>query len=162
MLRWLVVCALLATQALAQEVYFSPRGGCTDACVRLINSARSSVLVLAYSFTSTPIGEALVRAKRRGVKVQCVVDRSQRKAKRSLIPILRRAGVTVLIDSKHHIMHQKVLVVDDSTVENGSFNFSNEAESGNSENVLIARNAALAAKYRDNWLIHQGHSVPVP
>ena len=43
-------------------VYFSPRGGCTDAIVRELGNAKESVLVQAYSFTSAPIAKALMEA----------------------------------------------------------------------------------------------------
>ena len=41
------------------------------------------VLVQAYSFTSAPIAKALVDAQRRGVKVQVILDKSQRTEKYS-------------------------------------------------------------------------------
>jgi hypothetical protein len=34
------------------QVYFSPRGGCTEAVVEALIKARSEVFVQAYSFTS--------------------------------------------------------------------------------------------------------------
>jgi phosphatidylserine/phosphatidylglycerophosphate/cardiolipin synthase-like enzyme len=58
------------------EVYFSPNGGCTEAVVRELNAARSTVLVQAYSFTSTPIAKALLEAHKRGMKVEVSHDRS--------------------------------------------------------------------------------------
>ena len=42
------------------EVYFSPRGGCTEAVVKEISAAKTSVLVQAYSFMSVPIAKAVV------------------------------------------------------------------------------------------------------
>jgi len=44
------------------EVYFSPRGGATEAVVREIDHARREILVQAYSFTSPKISQALVQA----------------------------------------------------------------------------------------------------
>jgi phosphatidylserine/phosphatidylglycerophosphate/cardiolipin synthase-like enzyme len=41
------------------EVFFSPKGGCTQAIVRELKAARQSILVQAYSFTSAPIAAAL-------------------------------------------------------------------------------------------------------
>ena len=60
------------------SVYFSPRGGCTEAVVHELDQAKSTVSVQAYSFTSAPIAKALVEAYRRGVKVEVILDRSQR------------------------------------------------------------------------------------
>ena len=44
------------------KVYFSPKGGCTDAITGAINQAKTEILVQAYSFTSAPIAKALVNA----------------------------------------------------------------------------------------------------
>ena len=52
------------------KVYFSPKGGCTEAIISEINQAKTEILVQAYSFTSAPIAKALVNAHKRGVKVQ--------------------------------------------------------------------------------------------
>ncbi len=41
------------------EVYFSPKGGCTEAVVKELDAAKETVLVQAYSFTSVPIAKAL-------------------------------------------------------------------------------------------------------
>ena len=40
------------------EVYFSPKGGCTEAVVKELAAAKSTILVQAYSFTSAPIAKA--------------------------------------------------------------------------------------------------------
>src|SRR2546428_9258743 len=58
-------------------VHFSPKGGCTDAVLRELSDARREILMLAYSFSSKPIAEALIEAKKRGVHVDVVLDRSQ-------------------------------------------------------------------------------------
>lgn len=67
----------------AWEVYFSPHGGCTDAIIREVTKAKSTLLIQAYSFTSAPIAKAVVNARRRGVKVQVILDKSQRTDKYS-------------------------------------------------------------------------------
>ena len=64
-------------------VYFSPRGGCTDAITAELGHATNNVLVQAYSFTSAPIAKALVEAHKRGVKIEVVLDKSQRSEKYS-------------------------------------------------------------------------------
>ena len=48
--------------------YFSPSGGCTEACVAELQRAQRSVLVQAYSFTSAAIAKALSEARERGVE----------------------------------------------------------------------------------------------
>jgi phosphatidylserine/phosphatidylglycerophosphate/cardiolipin synthase-like enzyme len=63
------------------QVYFSPHGGCTEAVIKEIDQAKTEVLVQAYSFTSTPIAKALLNAHKRGVKIEAILDKSQRREK---------------------------------------------------------------------------------
>lgn len=50
------------------KVFFSPKGGCTEAIISEIDQANTEILVQAYSFTSAPIAKALVAAHKRGAK----------------------------------------------------------------------------------------------
>ncbi len=142
------------------QVYFSPKGGCTDAVVATLTKAKSTVLVQAYTFTSTAIAKALVAAHRRGVKVQVVLDSSQDGERRSCASMLSEAGVPCFIDAQHETAHNKVMVIDGNTVITGSFNFTKAAEEDKAENLLVIHDSDLAAKYTSNWKLHQGHSDP--
>jgi hypothetical protein len=140
------------------EVHFSPKGGCTDAVVREINDAEKRILVQAYSFTSAPIAKALVDAHKRGVDVRVILDKSQRTEKYSSADFVLHAGILTLIDAKHAIAHNKIMVIDGETVITGSFNFTKAAEENNAENLLVIRDKAIAEKYTSNWDIHGEHS----
>jgi len=140
------------------QVYFSPKGGGQDAIVQTIGKAKSTILVQAYSFTSAPIAEALKKAHDRGVKVQAILDKSQRGEKYTGATYLKNSGIPVLIDAAHAIAHNKVMVLDDDVVVTGSFNFTKAAEERNAENVLIVQDKGLARLYRENWENHRGHS----
>jgi phosphatidylserine/phosphatidylglycerophosphate/cardiolipin synthase-like enzyme len=144
------------------EVYFSP--GCTDRIVYEINQAKSYIGVLAYSYTSEPIGKALVRAKKRGVEVKAIVDSGRVFEPKSFVNESREA-FEVRSDPKHAIMHQKVIVIDPDTdsavVIVGSFNFSAAAEYNNAENINVIRSREAAKCYRDNMLEHSKHSTIV-
>ena len=143
-----------------EEVYFSPRGGCTEAVVKNLDQAEKSVLVQAYSFTSLPIAEALVNAHKRGVKVKVLLDKSQRRGKGSKLELLVNAGIPVSIDTKHSIAHNKVMIIDGVTVITGSFNFTTAAEDRNAENLLVVHDKVVTKKYRNNWNSHSKHSEP--
>ena len=140
------------------SVYFSPDGGCTDAVVQALGKARSTVLVQAYSFTSAPIAKALVDAHKRGVKIQVILDKSQRTEKYSEADFMAHTGIPTFIDAKHAIAHNKVMVIDARVVITGSFNFTKAAEEHNAENLLVIEDSALAAKYLKNWKEHAEHS----
>ena len=144
------------------EVAFSPHGGCTDLVIKVIHSAKTSIRVLAYSFTSAPIAKALVEAHQRGVDVQVVVDKSQKSAKYTSATFVANAGIPIRIDSKHAIAHNKVVIVDGHTVQQGSFNYTKAAEASNGENVLVNwNNPKLAEVYLKDWKRHWDHSDPV-
>ena len=142
------------------EVYFSPHGGCTDAVVRELDAAKDSVLVQAYTFTSSPIAKALVAARGRGVNVQVILDKSQRTGAYSPATFFKDADIPTFIDDKYAIAHSKVMVIDGRTVITGSFNFDESAEEANAENLLVLHDAATAAKYAANWNAHLAQSVP--
>ena len=125
-----------------------------------MDKTQKSVLVQAYSFTSAPIAKALLSAHKRGVKVEVILDKSQRKEKYSSADFLAHAGIRTLIDSAHAIAHNKVMVIDGEIVITGSFNFTKAAEEKNAENLLVIRDKALAEKYIRNWQEHEGNSEP--
>lgn len=139
--------------------YFSPKGGCEAAVVAAIGGAKSSVRVLAYSFTSAPIAAALVAALSRGVAVTVVADPGAQLGTGSKLAAVQAAGALVLIDSQHHLMHDKVMIVDERTVITGSFNFTFDAEHGNAENLLVVNNKTVAALYLANFTLHAQHAT---
>lgn len=140
------------------EVFFSPKGGCTEAVVKYLQSATNTVLVQAYSFTSAPIAKALVDAHKRGVKVTVILDKSQRTERYSAADFLLHADIPTFIDAKHAIAHNKLMVIDGHKILTGSFNFTKAAEESNAENLLVIDDATLATRYAENWKKHFTHS----
>jgi phosphatidylserine/phosphatidylglycerophosphate/cardiolipin synthase-like enzyme len=159
---------LFAVVRAETQVYFSPRGGCTEAVVKSLNDAKSNILVQAYSFTSAPIAKALVDASRRGVRVSVILDKSQRSEKYSSADFVSNAGISTRIDAAHAIAHNKVMVIDNQRVITGSFNFTKAAEEKNAENLLVIDDPSVASRYAANFQSHAAHSgvyskkVPTP
>lgn len=153
----LAITSIPATETL--EVYFSPKGGATDAVVAEIGKAQKEVLVQAYAFTSAPIAKALLEANKRGVKIQIVLDKSQRKEKYTSASFLVHAGIPVWIDGRHPIAHNKIMIIDKQTLITGSFNFTKAAEEKNAENLLVIKaNKKLIDAYLENFKYHKAHS----
>jgi phosphatidylserine/phosphatidylglycerophosphate/cardiolipin synthase-like enzyme len=140
------------------KVCFSPKGGCTEAIVNEISHAKSEIYVQAYSFTSVSIAKALVDAHKRGIKVEAILDKSQKKERYTSATFLANSGIPTYIDSKHAIAHNKIMVIDKETVITGSFNFTKAAEEKNAENLLILKNKEMASQYLMNWSKHKNHS----
>jgi phosphatidylserine/phosphatidylglycerophosphate/cardiolipin synthase-like enzyme len=170
-----MLCAALAAMlsaapALAAEMQacFSPplAGSCDplSTVLRAIGSARQTIRVQMYALTLQEIVSALVKAKRRGVDVRVIVDRSQLNDDRSdayRVAALASGGVPVLVDSVPGLMHNKVTILDGETVLTGSFNYTWAAERYNAENLLVLRDSALAAEYTRNWNQRAASSQPL-
>ena len=110
------------------KVYFSPNGGCTEAITREIAKSKSEILVHAYSFSSAPIAKALIDARKRGVRVKAILDKSQRSGQYSSATFLANSTIPTFIDASHPIAHNKIIIIDKGTVITGSFNFTRAAE----------------------------------
>ena len=142
------------------RVFFSPDGGCTKAIIDELTNAKSQILVQAYSFTSAPIAKALLTAHKRGMKVEVILDKSQRMEKYSSATFLANSIIPTFIDDAHGIAHDKIMIIDRQTVITGSFNFTKAAEEKNAENLLIIQSPELAKLYIENWKHHREHSEP--
>lgn len=93
------------------------------------------------------------------MKITIILDKSQRKQEYSALTFLQNHNIPVLIDAKHAIAHNKIMVIDETTIITGSFNFTKAAEDQNAENLLIIDgDPALCAKYKDNFQFHASHS----
>ena len=150
--------SLILPQNTPVNVYFSPKGGCTDAIINAIEQAKTEILVQAYSFTSAPIAKALVNAHKKGINVQVILDKSQRSEKYTSATFLKNAGIPTYIDDQHAIAHNKIMIIDKETVITGSFNFTKAAEEKNAENLLIIKSKELAKIYIENWKNHFDHA----
>ena len=64
-----------------------------------------------------------------------------------------------MIDARHAIAHNKIMIIDRRTIITGSFNFTRQAEHENAENLLVIKGRPdLAHAYVQNFLQHQAHS----
>ena len=140
-------------------VYFTPPAGAAAGIVQAIDNSERDVLVQAYSFTHNAIAQALVRAHHRGVAVRVLLDDKSKSTNRYVIDVLTQAQMDVRYDGNHAIAHNKIMVVDESVVITGSFNFTNSAETRNAENFLILKSPELARQYKANWQSHWGHAA---
>jgi Phosphatidylserine/phosphatidylglycerophosphate/cardiolipin synthases and related enzymes len=139
----------LATEVPTFSVGFSPSHGALNVILSAINGAKQHIDVAAYGFTSKPVATALIAARKRGVAVRVVADEKANNDRYTAVTFLANQNVPVRLDSRYAIMHNKFMVIDGSTVETGSFNFTASAVKRNAENALLIENAPeLAASYQ--------------
>jgi phosphatidylserine/phosphatidylglycerophosphate/cardiolipin synthase-like enzyme len=133
------------------ENFFSPRDKPAPRIVEVINGAQYSIRFLTFSFTSDPIGQAMVDKLNAGVAVQGVFEGRNANGTGSEFERLQTAGADVLTDGNCYTMHHKIIIIDDRIVITGSYNFTARAEDTNDENLLIIDDPALAAQYVEEF-----------
>ncbi|MES2607868.1 MAG: phospholipase D family protein [Pseudomonadota bacterium] len=141
----------IQAQDFSCKACFTPSQACLPMIINELDQAKSSIQLQAYSFTSKPIADALIRAKGRGINVIILVDKSQKRERYTQVNALKHAGIPIYIDYKPAIAHNKIIIIDQLTVVGGSYNFSNSAENRNAENVTIIKNKEFAALYNANF-----------
>lgn len=142
------------------RAYFTPGYMVETAIAEEIGAAKSEIRVQAYSFTNPLIVQALTEAQHRGVDVILVLDKSNRTQKYSAADYASHAGIQTLIDDRHAIAHNKIMIIDGKVVITGSYNFTRAAEKSNAENIVIIESEPIAQKYLKNWQKHHAHSKP--
>ena len=157
---WLLAAAFTtaALPAFAVEpsvqVGYSPEGSARVLVLSAIDSAKTSIRMMAYSFTAPDIMKALVAAKKRGVDVKIVIDERGNTGRASIAAMnyIANSGIPLRTDSDFPIQHDKVIIVDGRHVETGSFNYTASAEKYNSENAIVMWDAPeLAGQYLKHW-----------
>ncbi len=118
-----------------------------DALIAAINSAKSTLDIAIFQLNLEDVGEALLAAKKRGVKVRMVTDID------SLVELetlrsLKKAGVSIISDNREPIMHNKFMVVDGKAVWTGSYNWTPSCTFRNNNNAIYIQSPELAADYR--------------
>ena len=135
------------------EIYFSPEDKAASRIIELIQGAQESINFLAYSFTSTDIGDAMIERSQAGVTVAGVMDDGQVNSSQSTeYDPLTQAGLNVRLDGNLiGLMHHKVIIIDQKVVITGSYNFTESAETTNDENVVIIFSPEIAVKYTEEF-----------
>lgn len=162
----LLLTSLLTFPALAApsiQVGFSPEGSAQALVLGVIGHAQHSIKMVGYAFQAPDITEALKAAAARGVEVKLVADfrRNQNSKSQRALSDAASHGVQVRTDAHYHIQHDKTIIVDDATVETGSFNYAPSAETENSENVVVIRNAPdITSQYLAHWQSRWAYGMP--
>ena len=93
----------------------------------------------------------LVAAKKRGVMVNVILDKSQKSNRYSASRFLINQHIPCWIDDKPAIAHNKIMIIDGKEVITGSYNFTKAAQNKNAENLLVIYDEKLAHIYMENW-----------
>ncbi len=127
-----------------------PKFDCAKAVIDLFDQATITAHVAIYSLTEPQIVDAIIAAHERGVNVAILADATESKSANQamLVSKLAQAGVDVRLAVRQKaLMHNKVGIFDGKTICTGSFNWTNNAERHNDENLLVVDGPDVAADY---------------
>jgi len=116
--------------------------------IKALDEAEKSIYIAMYSFTNDGLAAAVIQAYDRGVKVQILLDDSQDsdKGKRQF-PKLIDAGIAVRVEHVTGLLHHKFAVIDERLMITGSYNWSDNADDNNFENVVFISCKEIAEVY---------------
>jgi phosphatidylserine/phosphatidylglycerophosphate/cardiolipin synthase-like enzyme len=127
---------------------FASEGKCASQIVTAIQGSKQSIRFMAYSFTSDPIEQAMADRQKAGVTISGVFETTGSQTPYSAYGKLKQLGNEVYTDGNPWLMHHKVIIIDDHLVIFGSFNFSDNADTQNDENLLIIDNPQIAQAFK--------------
>lgn len=120
--------------------------------IEKINAAQTSIHIASFEFDLTPVAEALIAAKQRGVDVRWVTDdehgiESDGEPGHGQFARLQDVGIEVRSDSRSALMHNKFWIFDGQIVWTGSTNITENGIFDQDNNVIVIQSPELAAIY---------------
>lgn len=115
---------------------------CEKRIVSLIDGAEKYIDAAVYSINRKSIVNALIAARKRGVKIRLLTDRAQLAAIKNMndIELLMISGIDVRVHTTKGLMHAKIAVFDAESAVSGSFNWTDSASERNHEVCNIFTN----------------------
>jgi phosphatidylserine/phosphatidylglycerophosphate/cardiolipin synthase-like enzyme len=134
--------------------YFCPQDDAETALLAQVQSAKKTVRLCDYSYNLQNLTQILISLFKAGVDVSLVLDSSQAKGSTEVPEVteIKSSGIPLVIgeSSDHKIVHSKYVVIDDSIVCSGSYNFTNVA--GQEDNFMdVETSSDRAAAFTENW-----------
>jgi phosphatidylserine/phosphatidylglycerophosphate/cardiolipin synthase-like enzyme len=135
------------------ESYFAPDDQVADRLLEQLRGAKKNIRFMAFSFTDDRLGEEVKKQDKLGLKVQGVFEKRGSDTEYSEYGRMVRARppLDVLVDGNPYIMHHKVFILDNKTVILGSFNFTENANAANDENILFIHDPDITRLFREEF-----------
>lgn len=131
------------SEAVRNEAHFK---GIQDKIINALNEARVSIVVAMSWFSNNALLDKLVQKQNEGVEVRVVIyDDGINKIHG--VDLSRLKTVYKVKAERGGIMHNKFCVIDNQLVITGSYNWTNNAETRNDENVTVQYDPKSATEY---------------
>lgn len=130
------------------DAFFFPNKKNVNKLVNWIKKAKKTLNICVFNLTNDDLAKAVIDRHNAGVKVRVVSDDECKTNKGSDIQRLADAGIPVRTDAAptYH-MHNKFMIVDDTYLLTGSFNWTFQAGSSNQENLLVVDHPYYIERY---------------
>lgn len=149
----IVLGSIAASAVFAKSTpYFSPYDDCQQVCISNLDTAKKTVLISCYGLTNQPIADELVKLHDRGVNVRICVDKTQSAGRNDKTKTLASKGIEVVVKPVAVLEHNKFMVIDQTEVMTGSFNFTASACKQDNNLVVITDEPTVVEKYRAAWV----------
>lgn len=162
------------------EVYFTdpltqadPKiiaGSVEEKLIQFIEAAQTSIHIASFEFSLTPVAEALIAAKNRGVDVKWVADDKNglnydAQPGRGQFSLMAAAGIELKDDAgRSALMHNKFWIFDRQIVWTGSTNITVNGVFKQNNNVLVIRSPQVAyifeREFEEMWTGQFGPRAP--
>ena len=128
------------------------QGSLAEKLIQYIDRAQTSIHIASFEFNLTPVAEALIAAKKRGVDVLWITDDEfglevDSEVEHGQFAMLKKAKIKVIDDGRVALMHDKFWIFDGKTVWTGSTNITDNDIFRNNNNVIIFDSPEIAAIY---------------
>lgn len=133
------------------NVYFSPEDNIERIIIDRIGKAKNSIHFMGFSFTSKKLADELIRLNKKGIKTFGIIEKIGSNSKDSQYVKLKIESVQVRLDKNRNRMHHKVIIIDESIIITGSYNFSLSANTKNDENIIILHNKDISKQYLEEF-----------
>jgi phosphatidylserine/phosphatidylglycerophosphate/cardiolipin synthase-like enzyme len=144
------------------HICFIPTNSCLNEIVSEIDQAKQRIYIQASNLTSDAICRALAIAKKRGVDVLVILDKSQwRIFKTSAAPFLLSKGMSVWIDYRTEHLNNNIMIIDNKKVILGGIQYNDNDFKYNADNVLMINNGKVVNDYINNWNQRMKISKPI-
>jgi len=160
-----IIAPNVKSETFSGKIYTADNGSYFEMILPRIKEASESIYIIMFSARYYPdypgspgniILDELVNARKRGVKVEMILNRSGRESDAALTKgnmdagaYLAKKGLPVYFDSENKTTHVKLLVIDEKFVVMGSANWTYSALAKNNEISVIIESRKLALHYME-------------
>ncbi|HOJ49235.1 MAG TPA: phospholipase D-like domain-containing protein [Spirochaetota bacterium] len=131
------------------EILFTHKDNILEKLIDIIRSSEKNIEIAVFELNHERIIDELIKAKKRGVDVNIVLDDRAKKTKE--IKPLFNNKIPIVFDNKKSYMHNKILIIDDKIAITGSMNLTYNDINQNRNNLVIVKNEKIARKYKEEF-----------